>query len=228
VWIVRFGLSLQSDRLREKAVRRMKGQMKEFNVVLAGVGGQGILFAAEVLGTAAVKEGLNVQVSEIHGMAQRGGAVVSNVRIGEKALSPTVLEGQADVLLGFEPIETLRNLKFCSEKTLVIMNKERITTTGLTAKRIAYLSMKEITGKIRLFTKKVIALDAAKLAREAGNILTENVALIGALAATEKIPIKKESIMDALQELLSPKHLDINVEAFKLGYEYVRKVKIKI
>ena len=89
----------------------------EFNIVLSGVGGQGTLLVAEVLGTAAIKEGLNVRVSEIHGMAQRGGAVVSTVRIGEKVQAPTVLEGQADVLVGFEPIETVRSLRFASEKT---------------------------------------------------------------------------------------------------------------
>jgi indolepyruvate ferredoxin oxidoreductase beta subunit len=197
--------------------------MDEFNVVLAGVGGQGILLAAEVLGTAAIKEGLNVQVSEIHGMAQRGGAVVSAIRIGERALSPTVLEGQADVLVGFEPIETLRSLRFASEKTLVIMNKSQITPTELTAKKLKYPSMKEILDKIHRFTKKIVVLDAAKLARKAGNILTENVVLIGALAATEKLPMKNESIVEALRELVPAKHLDTNLKAFEFGFESVKK-----
>ncbi len=100
-------------------LRWVEGKVRgvnEFNVVLAGVGGQGILLAAEILGAAAVRDGLNVRVSEIHGMAQRGGAVISNVRIGSKVLAATIMEGQADVLLGFEPIETLRNLIFASEK----------------------------------------------------------------------------------------------------------------
>ncbi|NWF86889.1 indolepyruvate ferredoxin oxidoreductase subunit beta [Candidatus Bathyarchaeota archaeon] len=197
--------------------------MREFNIVLAGVGGQGILLAAEVLGTAAIKEGLNVQVSEIHGMAQRGGAVVSHVRIGEKAMSATILEGHANVLLGFEPIETLRNLKFASEKTTVIMNEERITPPELTAKQIKYPSMEEIMEKIHCFTKKVIVLDAARLAKKAGNILTENVVLIGALAAAEKLPLKNSSIIEALRELVPAKHLNVNVKAFKFGYETVKK-----
>ena len=199
--------------------------MKEFNIVLAGVGGQGILLAAEVLGTAAIKEDLNVRVSELHGMAQRGGAVVSNVRIGEKVLAPTVLEGQADVLLGFEPLETLRNLKFVSEKALVIMSDEKIPPTELAAKMMKYPSMEEIVEKIHRFTKNVIIVEAAKLAKKAGNILTQNIVLIGALAAREKMPVKTESIMKALRELVPPKHLDINVKAFKLGYEYVKKGK---
>jgi len=202
--------------------------MKEFNIVLAGVGGQGILLAAEILGTAAIKEGLNVRVSELHGMAQRGGAVVSNVRIGEKVLAPTVLDGQADVLLGFEPLETLRNLKFASEKALVIMSDEKIPPTELAAKMVEYPSMKEIVEKIHLFTKNVIIVEAVRLAEKAGNVLAQNVVLIGVLTATGQIPVKTESIMKALRELVPPKHLDVNAKAFKFGYEFVTKGKTKL
>jgi indolepyruvate ferredoxin oxidoreductase beta subunit len=197
--------------------------MKEFNIVLAGVGGQGTLLAAEILGIAALKEGLNVRVSEIHGMAQRGGAVVSTIRIGEKVLATTILEGQADVLLGFEPLETLRNLRFASEKTLVVMSDERIPPTELSAKKMKYPSMDEILAKIHRFTKNVILLDTAKLAREAGNIITGNIVLVGALAATGKIPVKKERLKEALSELVPAKHLKMNVKAFELGYACVEK-----
>jgi len=199
--------------------------MEEFNIVLAGVGGQGTLLAAEILGLAAIKDGLNVRVSELHGMAQRGGAVVSNVRIGDKVLAPTILEGQADVLLGFEPLETLRNLKFASKKTLVIMSAEAIPPTELTAKMIKYPSLEEVEEKIHCFTENIIVVEAAKLAKKAGSILTQNIVLIGVLAATEKMPVKTESIMEALRELVPAKHLDVNVKAFKLGYEYVKKGK---
>jgi indolepyruvate ferredoxin oxidoreductase beta subunit len=202
-------------------------KVKEFNVVLAGVGGQGILLAAEILGTAAVKEGLNVRVSELHGMAQRGGAVVSNVRIGANVLAPTVLEGQADVLLGFEPLETLRNLKFASEKTLVIMSDERIPPVELAAKMMKYPSMEEIVEKIHRFTKNVTIVETAKLARKAGSVLTQNIVLIGSLVATEKAPVKSESVVEALQELVPPKHVEVNVKAFKLGFEFVKKGKSK-
>ena len=199
--------------------------MKEFNIVLAGVGGQGILLAAEILGTAAIRDKLNVRVSELHGMAQRGGAVVSNVRIGEKVLAPTVLEGQADVLLGFEPLETLRNLKFASEKTLVIMNTEVIPPAELTVEITKCPSLEEIQKKIRHFTKMIIAVEAAQLAKKAGNILAENVVLIGVLAASGKMPVRNESILEALRELIPPKHIGANVKAFELGYEYGEKGK---
>jgi len=197
--------------------------MKEFNIVVAGVGGQGILLAAEILGTAALKEGLNVRVSEIHGMAQRGGSVISNIRIGKKVLAPTVLEGNADVLLGFEPLETMRNLKYTSEKTLTLMNNEPVPSPGLTTKMMSYPSLDEITEKIRGFTKNVVIVDAAKLAEEAGSVLTRNVVLIGGLAATGKTPVKTESLKQAIRELVPAKYLEMNMKAFELGYEHVQK-----
>jgi indolepyruvate ferredoxin oxidoreductase beta subunit len=131
------------------------------------------------------------------------------------------------VLLGFEPLETLRNLKFASEKTLIIMSNEKIPPTELAAKMMKYPSMEEIVEKIHCFTKNVTVVEAAKLAKKAGNILAQNIVLIGALAAAGKMPVKTESIMKALRELVPPRHLDINVKAFKLGYECVKKSKTK-
>lgn len=200
--------------------------MKEFNIVLAGVGGQGTLLAAEVLGTAALMDGLNVRVGEIHGMAQRGGAVISTVRIGESALGATVLEGHADVLLGFEPIETLRNLKFTSRKTLVLMSDERIPPTELAAKKVVYPAMKDIVMKIRAFTENLIVVETVRLSREAGSALTQNMVLIGAVAATGSLPVKKESLVKAMRELVPSKHLEMNVRAFELGREFVKQRKI--
>jgi indolepyruvate ferredoxin oxidoreductase beta subunit len=197
--------------------------MKEFNVVLAGVGGQGTLLASEALGMAAVKDALNVRVSEIHGMAQRGGAVASTVRIGDNVLAPTVLEGQADVLLGFEPFETVRNLKYVSGKTLVIMNTEKIPPTELAAKNVKYPDLDQIVQKVHLFTEKVVLIDAAQLAKKAGSSLTQNVVLLGALAGTGMLPVKKESLIEAVRELVPTKHIEINLKAFELGYESVKE-----
>jgi len=200
----------------------------EFNIVLSGVGGQGTLLAAEILGTAAVKEGLNVRVSEIHGMAQRGGAVVSTVRIGENVQAPTILEGQADVLIGFEPIETVRSLRFASEKTVVLMSDERISPSELAAKEMSYPDMEGIVEKIHRFTGKIIIVETEKLAREAGSTLSQNIVLLGALAATEKVPIKNESLIQAVEALVPSKHVNMNVKAFELGYEYVKKMKVHV
>jgi len=198
--------------------------MKAFNMVLAGVGGQGILLAAEILGTAAIKERLDVRVSEVHGMAQRGGAVVSMVRIGENVLSPLVLDGNADVILGFEPMETLRNAKYASEKTLIIMGDEQISPPALTLRGESYPRIDEILEKLKRFSKNVIMVEALRLAKEAGSSLVQNVVLLGALIATGKTPIKKESLVEALKELVPAKYLDINMKAFELGYQYVKNL----
>ena len=203
--------------------------MKEFNIVVAGVGGQGILLAAEILGTAALKEELNVRVSEIHGMAQRGGSVISNIRIGEKVLAPTILEGSADVLLGFEPLETVRNLKFTSKNTLILMNDEPVSPSGLTTKMMSYPSLDEITEKINGFTRNVVVVEAAELAKEAGSVLTRNAVLIGGLAATGKMPVRIESLKEAIRELVPAKYLEMNMKAFELGYKDVqRKSRINV
>jgi indolepyruvate ferredoxin oxidoreductase beta subunit len=199
--------------------------VREFNIVLAGVGGQGILLAAEILGTAALKEGLNVRVSEIHGMAQRGGAVFSTVRIGENVLAPTVLEGQADVLLGFEPLETLRNIKYASKKTLVVMSAELVPPLELAAKNTRYLDIEEIVEKIRTFAEDVIVVETARLAQHAGSRIVGNVVLIGASMATHRLPVKPESLMEALCELVPKKRVQINIKAFKLGRGSVEKRK---
>ncbi len=201
--------------------------MKEFNIVLAGVGGQGTLLAAEILGTAAVKDELNVRVSEIHGMAQRGGAVVSTVRIGDAVRAPTVIDGQADVLLGFEPLETLRNLKYASRKTFVIMNSEEIPPAGLAAKNLKYPGLEEVKQKISRFTEKIIVVDAAQLAEEAGSSLAQNSVLVGALAAVASFPVKLESVVEALKQLVPAKHVEANVKAFQLGYGAVKKEMVR-
>lgn len=202
--------------------------MEEFNIVIAGVGGQGILLAAEILGTASLKEGLNVRVSEIHGMAQRGGAVVSNVRIGDKVAAPTVSDGRADVILGFEPLETLRNMRFASEKTFVLMSDEMIFPSGVADGSTRYPSLEEVINQIHRFTKNVVVVEAAKIAIEAGNILTRNIVMIGALAATGKVPVMIENLEEALRKLVPAKYLEVNVKAFELGYKHAKEKQAKI
>ena len=194
-------------------------------MVLAGVGGQGILLAAEIIGTAAVKDKLNVRVSEIHGMAQRGGSVVSTVRIGERVMASTVVDGQADLLLGFEQLETLRTLNYASEKTTVVMSDERIPPTELAAKNVEYPSIKEIRKKIRLFSKTVSIIEAKSLAQNCGNRVALNTVLVGAAAGTGKMPVRKQSLIEGLKELVPPRHLELNVKAFEAGYDSMKRLR---
>jgi indolepyruvate ferredoxin oxidoreductase beta subunit len=193
--------------------------MSTCNIVFAGVGGQGILLAAEIVGEAAVKAGYNVRVSELHGMAQRGGAVVSHVRIGKKALAPTVLEGTADIVLGFEPMEALRNVQFASHKTTVLVNVKPFVISGA-----GYPEVKEILEQIRGFTENVISFDAAALAKKTGTVMTQNMVMIGALAATGKVPISAGDLKEALGALIRTKYFDANIKAFELGYNTVNSL----
>jgi indolepyruvate ferredoxin oxidoreductase beta subunit len=194
--------------------------MNTCNIILAGVGGQGVLLFAEVLGEAAVMEGFNVRVSEIHGMAQRGGAVVSDVRIGEKAVSPTVLEGTADAIVGLEPLEALRNIKFANERSVVIINTATIKPSGVPQNAV-YPKLEDIIEKIRLFTKNIITIDATDMARMLGNVNVLNIVMLGALTATGKLPLKSETIQSSIKESVSRRFVEINMKAFEAGYNKI-------
>lgn len=192
--------------------------MNQCDIVLAGTGGQGVLLFAKVLGEAAVKEGYNVRVSEIHGMAQRGGAVVSHVRIGQKVTSPTVLEGTADVIVGLEPMETLRNIGFANENTLVLTNTAIIKPSGI-PQNASYPQLESILEKIRLFTKSILTIDAQSIAKKLGNTYVLNITMLGALFATGKLPIKRETIQESIGDSVSQKFVEINLKAFEAGYK---------
>jgi len=194
----------------------------ESNIVLAGVGGQGVLLLAEILGESAVKTGYNVRISEIHGMAQRGGAVVSDVRIGEKAMAPTVLEGTADAIVGLEPMEALRNIKFANKKTLVLINTTIVKSSGVSPSQ-SYPSLECMLNKIKLFTTNIITIDATGIARWLGNPNVLNIVMLGGLAATGKLLIKREVLHDTIKELVSARFVEINMKAFDAGYEKVSK-----
>jgi len=190
------------------------------NVILAGVGGQGVLLLAEILGNAAVEDGFNVRVSEIHGMAQRGGAVVSDVRIGEKALAPTVLEGTADAIVGLEPMEALRNIKYASDKALILVNTT-VTKPGATSQSMTYPSLEAIMEKIRVFTNNIITVNATDIAKTLGNVAVQNIVMLGALAAAGKLPLRLETIRNSIRASISERYVEINLKAFESGYSKV-------
>ena len=194
--------------------------MTEYNVVLAGVGGQGVLLLAEILGNAAVEDGFNVRVSEIHGMAQRGGAVVSDVRIGEKALAPTVLEGTADAIVGLEPLEALRNIKYASYKALILINTAMVKP-GAASLNMVYPSLETILQKIRVFTKNIMTVDATNIAETLGNVAVQNIVMLGALAAAGKLPLKLETLRSNIRASVSERYAEIDVNAFEAGFDKV-------
>ena len=184
------------------------------NIMIVGVGGQGTLLASKLMGKAFVEKGFDVKVSEVHGMSQRGGSVVTYVRYGEKVYSPIVSEGTADVILAFEQLEALRWVSFLSPEGTLIYNTQQINPMPVITGAAQY--PEEIDAKLREVSPKILSVDAAKLALEAGNIKSVNVVLIGVLAATLTIP--KEDWVEALKKTVPPKFLELNLKAFELGY----------
>ena len=192
----------------------------KINIYLAGVGGQGILTAAQVLGRVAVDNNINVLVNETHGMAQRGGVVTCNVRYGD-VLSPLIPEGEADVVTAFEPVEALRCLGIANENTFFIVNTARIYPFTVSLGQEKYPPMEELIEKIEKFTRRVVFLDANELARGAGNEITTNMVLVGGIFALGVLPFNREQFVTTLERVLPQKTLKLNLNAFDAGNNFV-------
>lgn len=192
----------------------MTNKVDKLSIIITGVGGQGILLASNVLGKAAIYEGYNVIGSETHGMAQRGGSVVSHVRIGN-VFSPLIPKGKADYMLAFEPLEALRNAEFLNEKSIAIVNTYPIIPTTLRGEVWKYPKVEKILTELKKFSE-VMAINASELARKAGSIKTLNVVMLGALASTN-FPLSEENLKKAIREIVPPKTIEINMKAFELG-----------
>ncbi len=194
--------------------------MKTNRLMIVAVGGQGNLLASKVLGDAALLSGVPVRMSEIHGMAQRGGVVESSVVFGD-AQSTIISDGEVDVLLGFEPAETLRALGKCNKDTVVITNLAPLPPFTAAIGRGVYPEIAAITGKIKKKIKDVTAFDAMALAKEAGSPMAMNIVLLGALIKKNNFSLSKDSILEAIKGRTKGKFLDINLKAFELGYSKV-------
>ncbi len=186
-------------------------------LVIVAVGGQGNLLASSVLGEAALLSNVPVRMSEIHGMAQRGGVVESAMVFGD-AQSSVISDGEADVLVGFEPSETLRALKKCNPNTVVITNLAALPPFTVAIGKGVYPDLDELQAIIRSKTAGLTAIDAVKLAIQAGNALSVNMVLLGALIQTGKLPIKAERVKEAIRSKTKPAFVASNIAAFDLGY----------
>jgi indolepyruvate ferredoxin oxidoreductase beta subunit len=193
--------------------------LNTFNVLIAGVGGQGVLLASNVLADAALKAGLDVKQSEVHGMAQRGGSVLSQVRFGDTVFSPVVSIGECDLLIGFEPLETARYLHYLKDGGAVVYNSHRINTLPVSAGIEVYPS--DIESVIAKHSSKIIAFDATELAVKAGDIRAINMVLLG--AAMGWLLLDEEMVTTSMESLIPPKALAVNRKAFALGRDLSRR-----
>ena len=196
--------------------------METKRLVIVAVGGQGNLLASSVLGEAALLTGLPLHMSEIHGMAQRGGVVESALVFGD-ASSTIISDGEADVLVGFEPAETLRALNKCNADTVVITNLAPLMPFTVNIGQGVYPELKELQELIRRKTAKLIAFNAADLAKEAGNVLAVNMVLLGALIQTGVLPLTAENVKEAMKRKTKQQFLELNLKAFELGYSAADK-----
>ncbi|OQY01639.1 MAG: pyruvate ferredoxin oxidoreductase [Desulfobacteraceae bacterium 4572_130] len=187
-------------------------------LIIVAVGGQGNLLASKVLGEAALISDVPVHMSEIHGMAQRGGIVESSIVFGD-AESTIISNGEADILLGFEPSETLRAMNRCNKNTKVITNLAPVPSFMVAIGKDVYPEIEEIKNLIKQRTKKFIAFDALKLAKEAGNPMTINIVLLGALMQTQTLMLSKESVQQAIKIRTKKAFIDMNLRAFDLGFK---------
>ncbi len=192
--------------------------METKRLIIVAVGGQGNLLASKVLGEAALLAGVPVRMSEIHGMAQRGGVVESAIVFGE-ADSTIISDGEANVLVGFEPSETLRALNKCNTDTVVITNLAPLPPFTVAIGKGVYPDLEQVQELIRAKTSKLIAFDAAALAKEAGNVMSINMVLLGALIQTGTLPISAEQVKAAMKTTTKAAFLDVNLKAFDLGFD---------
>jgi indolepyruvate ferredoxin oxidoreductase beta subunit len=186
-------------------------------LIIVAVGGQGNLLASRVLGEASLLSGVPVRMSEIHGMAQRGGVVESAILFGD-AKSTIIADHEADVLVGFEPSETLRALNKCNSNTIVITNLSPVPPFTVTIGSGNYPDLDLLQELIRSKTSKLIAFDAVSLAKEAGNVMAVNMVLLGSLIHTGVLPLSEENVKEAIMTRTKKAFTEINLKAFELGY----------
>lgn len=191
--------------------------MNVIRLIIVAVGGQGNLLAAKVLGEAALLAGVTVNMSEIHGMAQRGGVVESAIVLGD-ARSNLIADGEADILLGFEPSETLRALNKCHSDTVVITNLAPIPPFTVAIGKGTYPDLDQAQNLIRGKTKQLIAFDALALAKEAGSAMALNIVLLGALLRTNLLPMTAEQVKEIIRTKTKAAFVKANLKAFDLGY----------
>ena len=184
------------------------------NILIVGVGGQGTLLASKLMGKCFLQEGYDVKVSEVHGMSQRGGSVVTYVRYGEKVYSPVIEKGEADIIISFEQLESARWLPWLKKDGVLISSTQKIDPMPVIMGKAEY--PENILGKIADKGVKLVSVDALEKALEAGTSKCANIVLLG--AATKYLGIDKDMWIDIIRSTVPPKTVETNLKAFELGY----------
>ncbi len=197
-----------------------------YNIMTSGVGGQGLMLVSNILGLTCAEFGLNIRTAETHGLAQRSGAIYTHIRIGDRVLSPLIPYGEADVLMGMETIETLRYIEFLKPNGTIILNNYlwypvQSTFEKVKNPEISYISFDVILAQLKKITQDIHIINALELAKQAGNPLTSNVVLLGALTKLERFPVTKDQIKKVISNAVPKKALEANLVALQLGFEAI-------
>jgi len=191
----------------------MNAAAKVTNILIVGVGGQGVILASDIIAAVMMRAGHDVKKSEVHGMAQRGGSVTSHVRFGLKVYSPIIRKGEVDILFSFEQLETLRYLNFLNDKSVILVNDQKILPPSVTMGKDVYPA--DIPGRLKERYPRFTLVNALEAAREAGSSKAVNVALIGALSNC--FAIEERLWHETISSLLPAKLIELNLRAFELG-----------
>lgn len=194
-----------------------------FNIVIAGVGGQGVLLASKVLSESALASGMDVKQNEVHGMAQRGGSVISFVRIGERVASPVVIPGTADLLISFEPLEALRYLHYLRTGGMLVYNRARINPSTVASGLAAYPS--DVEERIARSCPGARGIDALSIAREAGNARAVNMVMVGSVLAS--LPLDPRVVLRVVEAASRGKGADVNRKALEGGAAAARSPVVR-
>ena len=197
--------------------------MKEFNLVISGVGGQGVITLMRIIAESALKQGYDVKTSELHGLAQRGGHIECHVRFGKKIYSPLVRQGKANLIFGLEPLEAMRACYYASREsgTVFLINSYRLVPVSSLIAREKYPSSSEVLDAIKPFSSRVMMINASQIVvKETGSIAPTNVYMLGYAKSNGLIPIDKESILEGMKEIIRPKYLEMNKKVFELSFKH--------
>jgi len=187
--------------------------MPIYNIVIAGVGGQGVLMASKVLAESALASGMDVKQNEVHGMAQRGGSVISFVRIGEQVSSPVVMPGTADLLISFEPLEALRYSHFLKPGGRLVYNRVPINPSTVASGMAVY--PRDVEQRISEACANAKGIDALAIAREAGNGKAVNIVMVGTVL--KDLPLDRETVTEVVREVSKGKGVEVNLKALQGG-----------
>jgi indolepyruvate ferredoxin oxidoreductase beta subunit len=193
----------------------------KINIVLTGVGGQGVITAANILGKAAVNAKANVYASEVHGMAQRGGSVICTVRMGD-IFGPLIASGTANAIISTEPLEALRYIQYANKGTKVVTDVNPVIPFTVAVGGEKYPDLDDIFKEINA-RSKLYKMDALDIAKKSGAIITKNIVMLGALAATDVLPFKSEILLKTIIDNVPAKYKEINKKAFEGGMKAIKQ-----